>query len=328
MSAVSPTLRLADGSLRVALAVVSGVSALVGTVALGVVLLLPGPGPRTPAPAPVLVGAAYGQRLLRETGSLLGPDHPDPSRRYTGSRLACASCHLDSGAQPGQLSLIETASRYPRFSGRDGGPGDLQDRINGCMLRSMNGRALPRDGVELLAMIAYIESLATARPVAAVAEPAAFVEPARRADVDRGRVVFETRCASCHGRDGAGQALAGNPRFGYVFPPLWGPDSFNDGAGMHRVLTAARFIKARMPLGVADLTNDEAFDVAAFINAQPRPAMANLDKDYPDLTTKPIDSPYPPYADGFPREQHRFGPFAPIRKYYTDLSARNKNARR
>ena len=67
-----------------------------------------------------------------------------------------------------------------------------------------------------------------------------------------------------------------------MFPPLWGPDSFNDGAGMHRVLTAARFIKARMPLGDADLTSDEAFDVAAYMNAQPRPEMANLDRDYPD----------------------------------------------
>ena len=106
---------------------------------------------------------------------------------------------------------------------------------------------------------------------------------------------------------------------GYVFPPLWGPDSFNDGAGMHRVLTAARFIKAKMPLGETDLTHDQAFDVAAYINSKPRPQMANLDRDYPDRSTKPIDAPYGPYADDFPIEQHRLGPFPPIEQYYKSL---------
>jgi thiosulfate dehydrogenase len=110
-----------------------------------------------------------------------------------------------------------------------------------------------------------------------------------------------------------------DPADGYVFPPLWGPDSFNDGAGMHRVLTAARFIKARMPFGQPGLTDEQAFDVAAYINSQPRPAMAGLEVDYPDRALKPVDSPYPPYADPFPREQHRLGPFGPIRDYYQSL---------
>jgi len=109
-----------------------------------------------------------------------------------------------------------------------------------------------------------------------------------------------------------------DPRRGYVFPPLWGDDSFNNGAGMARVLTAARFIKARMPFGRPDLTDDEAFDVAAYINSKPRPQMSisQLEKDYPDRSTKPVDSPYGPYADPFPAEQHRFGPFAPIEAFY------------
>jgi thiosulfate dehydrogenase len=85
---------------------------------------------------------------------------------------------------------------------------------------------------------------------------------------------------------------------------------------MARVLTAARFIKARMPLGEPMLTSDEAFDVAGYINAQPRPHMENLDRDYPKRAEKPIDSPYGPYADPFPQDQHRFGPFKPIEEYY------------
>src|SRR5690606_33860815 len=95
---------------------------------------------------------------------------------------------------------------------------------------------------------------------------------------------------------------------GYLFPPLWGPESYNIGAGMARLLTAARFIKARMPLGAPELSDDEAYDVAAYMNAQSRPAMAELEQDYPDRTRKPVDSPYPPYADPFPVEQHRLGP--------------------
>ena len=90
---------------------------------------------------------------------------------------------------------------------------------------------------------------------------------------------------------------------------------------MHRVLTAAKFVKARMPLGKADLSDAEAFDVAAYINVQPRPAMANLDRDYPDRTTKPVDNPYGPYADPFPIEQHRLGPFTPIDAFYAKAKA-------
>lgn len=265
--------------------------------------------------------AEYGRRLLRETSTLLGPDHPDPAMRYTGTRMSCASCHLETGTAPGTLTLLDAAAKYPRFSGRDGGERDLRDRINGCMQRSMNGRELPRDSAEMIAMEAYVLELgaqyALMGPSRRMAdEPAVFDEPDRAADLVAGARVFESRCNVCHGVDGAGLRAAAFSTGGYLFPPLWGPDSFNNGAGMHRVLTAARFIKARMPLGEADLTDDEAFDVAAYINSHPRPMMSGLEVDYPDRALKPIDSPYPPYADPFPQAQHQFGPFAPIRAYY------------
>ncbi len=267
----------------------------------------------------------YGRRLLRETGALMGPDHADPAMRLSGTRMACAACHLEIGIEPGTLSLLGAAAKYPRFSGRDGGERDLVDRINGCMQRSMNGRPLARDAVEMTAMAAYITRLGAEYEAMGETrrkpdEQPAFVEPNRAASPEAGRAVFERRCALCHGADGAGLRDAGETG-GYVFPPLWGPASYNDGAGMHRVLTAASFIKARMPLGEADLTDDEAYDVAAYINSHPRPAMADLDRDYPDRTTKPIDSPYPPWADPFPAEQHKYGPFGPIRDYYRSLKA-------
>jgi thiosulfate dehydrogenase len=212
--------------------------------------------------------------------------------RFTGSRMACASCHLGTGTEPGTLSLLQSAAVYPRFSGRDGGVRDLVDRINGCMTRSMNGRELSRESPEMVAMVAYITSLgevyaAMGEGQRRADEQAAFRTPSRAADPSAGEGVFTRRCAICHGADGAGLQATPNRADGYVFPPLWGPDSFNDGAGMHRVLTAARFIKAKMPLGEATLTD-----------------------------------PYGPYADDFPPEQHRFGPFQPIEQHYQALKAR------
>lgn len=300
-----------------------GVSAVIGAIAVAGAWFVIAQQ-RRQVPADVPAGTEeYGRRLITETAWLLGPDNPDPARRYSGSRLNCASCHLDSGRQPGMLSLTESFQKYPRASGRDGKVADLKERIDGCMERSMNGRKLPRDGVEMDAMVAYIRALseqwmATSPGLRVVLEPPALRTPARAASSEAGKKVFESRCRVCHGSDGKGLPASRDLRRGYVFPPLWGDDSFNNGAGMGRVLTAARFIKARMPFGRPDLTDDEAYDVAAYLNAQPRPQMSvvQLEEDYPDRTTKPVDSPYGPYADPFPIDQHRFGPFAPIEAHY------------
>jgi thiosulfate dehydrogenase len=311
--------RLSDGAGLLWAVLICG---LAGAVTVGAVLARTADSEAAaPATASPMATEEYGRRLLRDTAALMGPDHPDPARRYTGIRMACASCHLGAGTEPGTLSLLQSAAVYPRFSGRDGGVRDLVDRINGCMTRSMNGRELPRTSVEMTALVLYIESLGDvyagmSETRRTVDEQAAFKTPARAANLQAGERVFTARCAICHGGDGAGLRASADPADGYVFPPLWGPDSFNNGAGMHRVLTAARFIKAKMPLGEADLTDDQAFDVAAFMNSKPRPQMANLERDYPDRSTKPIDGPYGPYADDFPIEQHRVGPFQPIEQYY------------
>jgi thiosulfate dehydrogenase len=268
----------------------------------------------------------YGRRLIEETTAYLGPDVADPKMRYTTSRLACASCHMAVGTEPGTLTLLQANEHYPRFSARFGAKTDLSDRVNECMQRSLNGRPLAKDSPEMIAMIAYMKSLgelnaslgASARKAK---EPAAFVTPKRAASLEAGRKVFDERCVACHGADGSGLRASSDPLKGYVFPPLWGPDSFNDGAGMHRLLTAARFVKARMPLGRPDLSDDQAFDVAAYLNSQPRPEMANLAQDYPDRSAKPVDNTYGPFADTFPIEQHRLGPFGPIETYYKKLKA-------
>ena len=278
---------------------------------------------------PDLSTAEYGKRLISQTSEFLGPDVADPQKRYTDSRLACASCHIGAGVEPGNLSLATAFTKYPRQSPRSGAAETIQDRINGCMVRSMNGRALAEDSPEMFAMVAYLRFLAdqdaaTGATQRKAHESAAFKTPNRAADLKGGRSVFEKRCVACHGPDGAGVPASPELVHGFVFPPLWGPNSFNDGAGLHRVLTSAKFIKARMPLGNADLTDDQAFDVAAFVNSKPRPEMQDLARDYPDRSKKPVDNSYGPYADSFPLDQHRFGPFQPIEAYYKSLQKPSK----
>ena len=194
----------------------------------------------------------------------------------------------------------------------------------------MNGHALPAGGREMAAMLAYLASLAPAAPAASLAPtvPAAVKEeslaplplPARAADPGHGRQVFESVCAACHGADGLGQrygaaeAKAAGQR--YQVPPLWGPESYNDGAGMARTVTAARFAHANMPAGTTwrspGLAADDAYDVMAFVNTQPRPHREGLEADFPNRLKKPADAGYPPFVGPFPPEQHLFGPWAPI----------------
>ncbi len=122
------------------------------------------------------------------------------------------------------------------------------------------------------------------------------------------------------------------------FPPLWGPDSFNNGAGMNRLLTVMRFIRQNMPLGASRaasvLTDDEAYDVTAFVLSQPRPVMDDLEADFPARWNTPIDAAFPPYALGASADQHRNGPFAPLAekqraradKHLADQAARQARA--
>jgi thiosulfate dehydrogenase len=101
----------------------------------------------------------------------------------------------------------------------------------------------------------------------------------------------------------------------YTYPPLYGEHSYNKGAGLFRLSKFAAFVKSNMPYGVSYenpfLTDEEAWDVAAFVNSMPRPEK-DLSGDWPDIAKKPFDHPFGPYADGFTEEQHKFGPFDPI----------------
>ena len=262
----------------------------------------------------------YGRKLFNETYSVIGPDVRDSAMRYSGNNLSCQNCHLKGGTQKFAIPMIGVYGLFPLYIAREDEVRTLEERIEGCMERSMNGRVLPIGGKEMKALLAYIQFVSTGVPVGKSLEGRGSPNLpllARSADPKRGADVYEKNCSLCHQSDGQGQrkGLPGEAT-GYLYPPLWGPDSFNDGAGMHRLIASASFIRANMPFGThydsPELSVEDSWDVAAYINAQPRPKRANLEADYPNRMRKPVDAPFPPFADKFPLEQHRLGPFQPI----------------
>jgi thiosulfate dehydrogenase len=136
----------------------------------------------------------------------------------------------------------------------------------------------------------------------------------RAADPAKGKIVFMNNCQRCHGENGEGKSNQNSS--GFIYPPLWGANSFNTGAGLYRISNFAGFVKNNMPFEEANyqhpkLTDEEAWDVAAFVNSQPRPSIKNK-IDYPDISKKEIDNPVGPYIDTFSEVQHKYGPFKPI----------------
>lgn len=272
-----------------------------------------------------------GRDLFTATYAHIGPHVADPAKRYAGNSLSCGNCHLQAGTKKFGLPVYGLADDFPAYSARRGAEGTLPDRINSCMARSMNGRPLPEDSPEMKAFVAYITFLSTGLPAGeklAGYGAGTMPELDRPADPDRGKLVYVRACLLCHGADGAGIPRSGTPTdLGYFVPPLWGRGSFNDGAGMNRLITAANFIHFNMPHGTdyvdPQLTVEEAWDVAAYMVSQPRPDKAGLDKDFPDLLLKPVDTPYGPYADGFSERQHKYGPYAAIRAAVEKLKAQD-----
>jgi thiosulfate dehydrogenase len=270
-----------------------------------------------------------GRDLITATYAHIGPAVADPAKRFAGNNLACRNCHLDAGAKKFGNPLWGLAGQFPQYDAEAGSAITLEQRINACMTRSMNGRPLPLAAPEMRAMAAYIGFLSTGlKPGETLTGYGAgrMAELDRPADPQRGQTIFRQTCAACHGTGGEGiRRSLPVPDLGYMVPPLWGADSFNDAAGMNRLTTLANFVHVNMPNGVSyvlpRLSPEDSWDVAAFVVSQPRPRKADLEKDYPDLLQKPADTPYGPYADGFGREQHVYGPFGPIRAELDRLKA-------
>ena len=230
--------------------------------------------------------------------------------------MNCQNCHLQAGTQGFANNYLAVAATYPKLRGRSGTVEGIEQRVADCMERSLNGRAVPDSSREMRAIVAYIRWLGQGIPKGKKVYGTGFMKLPyldRAADPVVGRAVFAAKCQSCHGPAGQGQQLADSS--GYQHPPLWGPDSYNDGAGLFRVINLARYVKAAMPFGATfdhpQLTNKQAWDVAAFVNSQPRPHLATP-HDWPDVRQKPVDHPFGPYADTFSEKQHKYGPYQAI----------------
>ena len=255
----------------------------------------------------------YGYQLISHTAAFLGP-HGKVAPM--ANQLNCQNCHLDAGTRPFANNFGKVMSTYPQYRARNDKVQSLYDRINDCMVRSMNGKPLDTSSKEIKAMYAYIQWLDKDIPEKAVPGGTSlrkipYMDTA--ANVESGRQVFTAKCQVCHGTNGQGQLNV--TKTVYDYPPLWGPDSYNDGAGMFRLMKIANFVYSNMPYGTdyhhPALTVEEAWNVGAYVNSQPRPHF-DASQDWKDLHKKPIDYPYGPYADNFSEHQHKYGPYLPI----------------
>ncbi len=231
----------------------------------------------------------WGYRLFTST--------PAEAKQFVPGKMTCANCHLNAGQRERSLPLVAVAAMFPEYNRRAGRLFSLNDRIVDCFWRSENatgaldaeatGPAAERlpspTSKEVLAIAAYITWISKGSTVGKnpswrgqnTIAPNALI-PVAKLDRQKGEAIFLERCTSCHGADGQGVAV-GDKKPG----PLWGPDSWNDGAGAARVYTLAGIVRYAMPyLNPGSLTDEEAQEVAAFINEKPRPAFPYKQTDY------------------------------------------------
>ncbi len=255
----------------------------------------------------------YGRELIVHTSVYLGPKG---KVRQISNGMNCQNCHLEAGTKPFANNFGAVRTEYPKLRKRSGIYETFEYRVNGCFQRSMNGQKLEEDSREMKAIVSYLKWVG--KGVSKEESPYGFGMPElpfldRPASPVNGKKVYMTYCQTCHGTDGEGYM---NPNgLEYIYPPLYGKNSYNQGAGIYRLTQFAEYVKNNMPYGVnfsnPVLSDEEAWDVAAYVNSMPRPAM-DLSDDWANIADKPYDHPFGPYADGFTEEQHKYGPFATI----------------
>ena len=214
-----------------------------------------------------------GKDLLSNTRKLLP--------KNVGNGLNCTNCHLKDGTVPYASPWVGLWGVFPEYRSRDAKVISLSDRINDCFQRSMNGSPISYASKEMMNMLSYMRWLSTGVPTGQDVVGRGFIKinTGLTPDASAGKSLYAQKCSSCHGQNGKGLK---NTDGGYVFPPLWGSQSFNDGAGMSKTYTAAAFIKHNMPLGQeGTLTDQEAVDIAQFITHQPRPVFKGKVNDWP-----------------------------------------------
>ena len=263
----------------------------------------------------------YGRDLVANTAKYLGPE--GIVGKLTNG-MNCQNCHLDAGTKPFGNNYSAVYSTYPKFRARSGTIETIVKRISDCFERSLNGITPDSNSKEIKAMVAYMKFLGTdvkkgTVPKGAGLEKLGYLK--RAANPKNGALLYRSKCISCHRSNGTGVLSEGKKSFTY--PPLWGAHSYSDAAGLYRISNFASYIKNNMPLGATYkspmLTDNEAWDIAAFVNSQPRPHKEQ-ESDWKDVSKKPIDFPYGPYSDEFNENQHKLGPFKPIARAQKNIN--------
>jgi len=210
------------------------------------------------------------------------------------------------------------AATYPKLRARSGKMESIEKRVNDCFERSLNGKALSVNSPEMKAIVAYLKYIGKNVKKGEKAAGSGLKEItllSRAADPEKGKIVYENQCASCHQTNGEGTKDEHGREF--IYPALWGNESFNDAAGLYRISNMAKYVKYNMPFGInhenPTLSDEDSWDVAAYVVSMPRPHK-NVPKDWPDKSKKPMDHPFGPYADNFSEKQHKYGPFQELAK--------------
>lgn len=285
---------------------------------------------KAPSPATIPDGKEgdlirYGRALVANTAYYFGPKG---SLGKSGNGMNCQNCHLQAGTAVYGNNFGAVAATYPQLRARSEKMEDIPFRVNDCFQRSLNGVALELNSKEMNAIVAYIQWVGKDvkkdnLPPGLGLFPLNYLD--RAADPEKGKVLYDNLCANCHGIKGEGKKHPDG--IAYEYPPVWGADSYNVGAGLYRIEKMARFLKSNMPNGVdyknPKLTDEEAWDIAAYLNSQEHP-FKKFPQDWPNLLTKAVDIPFGPYADGFSEKEHKYGPFPPIIDALKKLKAKTK----
>jgi len=245
--------------------------------------------PKNPLNDPTLDDSKLSNEIRR--GFRIFTNTPVEAARFAPGKITCNNCHLNGGQREKSLPLVNVAGVFPEYNRRSGRLFSLNDRIVDCFLRSENAAGaidaesdLPNpSSQEVLAVSAYLTWLSRGSAMGTSPAwrgqnviPAAGLIAIDKLDAKRGEAIFMDRCTNCHGADGQG-VMIGDKKAG----PLWGPNSWNDGAGAARIYTLAGIIRYAMPyLDPGSLSDEEALQVSAFINSKPRPAFPTKSQDY------------------------------------------------
>lgn len=230
---------------------------------------------------PVGEAILRGHELFNDTSNVLRSEASSvEDGEKLVNQLSCTSCHAGAGMDENSSSMVGVSAVYPMYIPRSGQMVTLEERINGCMVRSMNGQKFADDDEDLDAMVAYLTYISEGIPVGINADlpwrHKNNMDDVPVPNIEDGEALYNQSCIACHADGGVGTGSN-------TGPALWGEGSFNDGAGIARMSKMAGYIQQNMPIGGENtLSDQEASDLAAFILAQDRPEWPNHDKDWPN----------------------------------------------